>query len=108
MNKLVNDLSTLTTISKNALNSLTEKAQGCICHCVYESLLEENPLTEVDIGIGTLYIKCEEDEIKYKFIPAKKLEENVAQTVRTKVSPITLQVETALKERIESTYKQLV
>ncbi len=106
--KIVDDISTLTTISKNSLYNLVEKSHSCICHAVYESLISGNPVTEIDIGIGTLYIKCEETEIKYKFIPSKKLEENVAYTVKNKVSPLVYEVEDSLKLRIESTYKNLL
>lgn len=108
MTKLVEDLATLTTISQNALVNLNEKSLACICHCVCENILEGNSLTEIDIGIGVLYIKCEEDKIKYKFIPSKKLEENVAFTVKNKTSPVLFEVESALKARIESTYKDLL
>lgn len=108
MRKLANDISALTTISLKALWDLEDKARDCISHDVYENLISGECLTEIDIGIGTLYIKCEESEIKYKFIPAKKLEEKVAQTVRTKTSPVVLNVETALKNRIEKTYKDLI
>lgn len=108
MTKLIEDLATLTTISQHALVNLNDKAYSCICHNVCESMLEGNPLTEIDIGIGILYIKCEEDQIKYKFIPSKKLEENVALTVKHKVSPVVFEVEAALKDRIESTYKNLL
>lgn len=108
MTKLIEDLATLTTISQNALVNLNEKSHSCICHSVCESIIEGNPLTEVDLGIGILYIKCEEDQIKYKFIPSKKLEENVTSTVKNKVSPLVFEVETSLKDRIESTYKNLL
>ena len=107
-NKLINDLALLTTISVNALSLLNDRALSCICHSVYENLLSAEPLTSIDIGIGTLYIKCEEDEIKYKFIPSKKLEECVSLTVQDKCSPLVHQVETTLKDRIESTYKDLL
>ena len=108
MTKIIEDLATLTTISQNALVNLNEKTHACICHSVCESMLEGKPLTEIDLGIGVLYIKCEEDQIKYKFIPSKKLEENVAFTVKHKTSPILFEVESALKDRIESTYKNLL
>ena len=108
MTKIIDDLATLTTISQNALVNLNEKTHSCICHSVCESMLEGKPLTEIDLGIGILYIKCEEDQIKYKFIPSKKLEESVAQTIKYKASPIVYQVESALKDRIESTYKNLL
>ena len=108
MNRLIEDLSTITTISQGTLSSLNDKAISCICHSVYESVLETDSLTKLDIGIGILYIKCEGSEIKYKFIPSKKLEESVASTIVSKKSPLVYQVETSLKERVESTYKNLL
>ena len=54
MTKIIEDLATLTTISQNALVNLNEKIYSCICHSVCESMLEGNPLTEIDLGIGIL------------------------------------------------------
>lgn len=108
MNKLIDDLSTITTISQGTLLNLNEKVIACISHSVYESVQEKESLTKMDIGIGILYIKCEGSEIKYKFIPSKKLEESVASTVISNKSPLIYQVETSLRERVESTYKNLI
>lgn len=108
MNKLIEDISTITTISQGTLLNLNDKAISCICHSVYESVQEKESLTKIDIGIGILYIKCEGSDIKYKFIPSKKLEESVASTITSKKSPLVYQVETSLKERVESTYKNLL
>ena len=58
MKKLVDDIAALTTVSTNALVHLQDKLTLCIGHCVYESKLEKESLTEIDIGIGILYIKC--------------------------------------------------
>lgn len=108
MNNLMNDLSALTSINKLTMEKLIKLSRGCICHSVIENLLQKNPDTDIDIGIGVLHIRCEEDQVKYKFIPAKNLEENVAAAIQTKVSPITLEVEDALKDRVESAYKHLL
>lgn len=108
MNKLIEDLSTITTISEGTLLSLNDKVISCICHSVFESVQEKESLTKMDIGIGILYIKCEGSDIKYKFIPSKKLEESVASTVISNKSPLVYQVETSLKERVETTYKNLL
>lgn len=108
MNKLLEDLATITTISQNALNILNDRALSCICHSVYEGILEKESLVKIDIGIGVLYIKCEDSDIKYKFIPSKKLEECVTETVSKKKSPLVYQVEDSLKNRIETTYKNLL
>lgn len=108
MNKLIEDLSIITTISQHALTNLNEKSIACISHSVCESLLSGNNITEIDIGIGILYIKCEVDQIKYKFIPSSKLEESVVHTVKHKKSPVQYCIETSLKDRIETTYKNLI
>mgnify|MGYP003304975037 FL=1 len=62
----------------------------------------------MDLGIGILYIKFEGNEVKYKFIPSKKLEENISFTVLHKQSPLVFSLETALKDRIENAYKELL
>ena len=108
MNKLIEDLSTITTIPQRTLDSLMDKAVSCICHSVFEGIREKESLTKIDIGVGILYINCEGDNVKYKFIPSKKLEESVATTVLTNKSPLIMQVETSLKERLDATYKNLL
>lgn len=108
MNKLIEDLSTVTTISEGTLNNLNEKALLCICHSVFENIREKESLTKIDIGVGILYINCEGDNVKYKFIPSKKLEESVATTVLTKKSPLVSTVETVLRDRLDATYKNLI
>ena len=108
MNKVLEDLNVLTTIPLTALQALKDKGIDCIAHSVLENVLSKNPLTELDIGIGILYIKLEDDSIKYRFIPSKKLEDTVASTILTKQSPVISRVETALKEKVESTYKNFL
>jgi len=108
MNKIIDDVAALTSISVNSLAMLNDRTIQAICHCVYEGILEGNNPIEMELGFGTLYIKYEGDEIKYKFIPSKKLEESVSRTVQTKTSPIVQGLDAALKERIENTYKDLL
>ena len=108
INKLNQDLSDVTGIPKLTLDNLSYKACTCLGHSVYESLLKKEPLTEIDIGIGTLYIKVEGNDIKYKFIPSTKLETTVSFTIQNKESPLIVDAEKSLKTRIEKTYKELL
>jgi hypothetical protein len=108
MKKLVEDISALTSIATNSLLNLVDLATCCISHDVLESIIEKNSTTEVDIGVGTLYIKLEGDEIKYKFIPSKKLEESVLKTVTYNLDHLVSKVESSLKKKIENTYKNLL
>lgn len=108
MKKLVDDIAALTTVSTNALVHLQDKLTLCIGHCVYESKLEKESLTEIDIGIGILYIKYEEDKILYKFVPSKKLEESVSTAIFLNESPLVSRAEESLARRIDSVYKNLI
>ncbi len=108
MNKLINDLTLLTGVSKNALDELNDKANLTIAHCVFESLKEGNPLTTIDIGVGILYIKLEDENIKYRFVPNKNLEALVSQAATSKSSPLANRAEMILNKRIEQTYKDLL
>jgi hypothetical protein len=107
-NNLITDLSCITRLSEETLTALFIRAEECIGHCVFESVVDKENLTEIDIGIGTLYIKREDSQIKYKFIPSKNLEEKVTSTVRTRKSPLIKRGEKALKSRVERTYKDLL
>lgn len=107
MTKLVDDLSVLTNVAKYNLESMVTISNSLISHSVFESMNNHEPYTEVDIGIGTLYIKFEDDRIQYKFVPSTKLEHLVKDTVKNNRSNLTLKVEEALGKRIMSTYKDL-
>ena len=110
MNKvdLFDDLCTITGISKLSLQNLAEKTNLCISHSMLECIQCKDPQAEIDIGIGSLYIKLEGDTIKYKFIPSKNLEETVAFAIKQKESPLTLKIDKALGERIENAYRSLI
>lgn len=106
--KIVEDIATLTGIAYQPLYRLVELAEDSIAHCVFENIVEQNPLTTIDLGVGILYIKCEEDEIKYKFIPSKQLEGMVSRAVENKTSPVVQDVDVMLKDKIEKAYKRLL
>lgn len=105
---LSTDLSVLTNISKLSLENLADKACYCMSHTVLEALVSKEAQCEIDIEIGKLYIKLEEDQIKYKFIPSKKLEETIAFTVKNKQSPLINKIDSGLVERIENAYRCLL
>lgn len=105
MYNLNEDLSALTTIPTSALNKLTDKAAICICNCVEESVLKEEKLTEINIGIGTLQLLLEGNDLKYRFIPSKNLEAELKATIVDKKNPLTVSVEEALVRKILVTYK---
>ena len=107
MKNLIEDLSILTTIGKYNLESLTYKSIDIISHDIEESLRDNENYIEIDIGLGTLIISRVEEEIRYKFIPSKRLEKTVIDTYITRKSKVALDVDKALGDRIMKTYKDL-
>lgn len=108
MTNIIEDVSKLTSISKDALNKLQEKSIWCICNAVYENQLINSILTEIDLGIGKLYISNEEEGVKYKFIPSSYLENMVNKTLDDNKNPLQLIVEKKLANRIVNTYKTII
>lgn len=106
--KIENDISAITGIPKLTLETLFNRMSLCIGHAVWESTCKNDVLTDVDIGIGTLYIKLEDNNIKYKFIPSDKLNNTVQLSVKSKNSPLLTAAETSLQKKIENTYKELL
>lgn len=108
INRLAQDVSNVTGIPRLTIDNIVEKINSCLGHCVYETIIKGETLTEVDIGIGILYIKFENDQVKYKFIPSEKLSNIVTFSILNKESPLILDAEKALKTRVEKTYKELI
>lgn len=108
MHNLINDVSVLTTIPAPALTRLQEKSIWCICNSLEEEKLAGNNLTEINIGIGTLQILVDNNEMKYRFIPSKALENSAKATLTEGKNPLTATVEATLVRRILNTYKNYV
>jgi len=108
MNNIVKDISTLTTIKEDYLNSLVAKSEWCICSYVEETILKKENITKVDIGIGSLSILVEDNTIKYKFIPSKELEEAIRTTVIDDKNPLKFKLEKVLVDKITNVYKELL
>ena len=107
MKNIVNDLSTLTLIPESVLRELSHKSELCIAHNVLENFKEHQTLSEINIGIGTLCILIDGDNLKYKFIPNDRFNEVLINTINTQSSPLTAAVESKLADKIMNSYKTL-
>lgn len=108
MTKLIADLSILTTIPEKTLTELLDKVTYCICDAVKESELQDITTTEIDVGIGTLYIKHEDSELKYKFIPSDNLSKDVIKVINTRLNLLEKNLETSLSTKFKNVYKKLL
>lgn len=106
-NNLIKDLNTLTTIPIASLDKLEDKIIWLICDSLTESIIKKEKMAEIDISIGKLIIKIDEENIKYKFIPYKKLEENIKSVVIDGKNPLEITIEENLSNKFMSTYKDL-
>ena len=105
MYSLIEDLSTLTTISSAYLDKLVKKSNCIICDCIEDSTLKSQDETEVDIGIGILRVSVEDNNVKYQFVPGKDLDKGVKDTIISGKNPLTCLAEETLVQRIMHAYK---
>lgn len=105
---VVKDLSQLTNIDNSILQELIRLAILDIGHTTLETFIEHNNQLEADLGIGILYIKYNQEGVKYKFIPSDKLETTINEALSNKVSPLVKLSDRTLKSRLEETYKYLI
>lgn len=108
MSRLIEDISKLTTIPEKTLLKLVEKSYYCISDSVEETILEQKNIVRIDISIGELLIELNSDNIRYKFIPNKELEEVVKETVINRQNLLHDTLETTLVTKITNTYKELL
>lgn len=109
MNKLYKDLATITSFSQASIEDLFQKSNLCIAHKVLETYLERSGLSEIDIGIGTLYIKYDGvSQLSYKFCPSMNLDKEIFTALNSNHSPLIDRLEDKIKDRIETTYKNLL
>lgn len=108
MNNINEDISILTTIPKYALDRISLLSKYCVCHYLEDTKLKKEEVTSIDIGLGELLIKEEQDTIRYKFIPARSLEKAIIETLKTGESPLINEAENIFIDRIIHTYKDLL
>lgn len=107
MINIINDVATLTTIPEKTLAKLVKKASYCICEAVIEDKLQGNDITEVFIGIGTLYIKCKDGVAKYHFEPSDAFNKSIMQASMSNVNPLDAMLTDALHKKFDDVYKDL-
>lgn len=108
MANIIEDISFLTNVSEAVLKKLVTATSYAIGHAIHEGVREQQEIIILDIGIGELQVKIQNDLIKYKFVPDKSLENMIVRTVTTNTSPIAIQLDNNLKEKIDKAYKDIL
>lgn len=105
---LVQRLSSLTTIPEKNFAKLNEKSELIIANSAYNALHSGQTDISVDIGLGTIHIKLEDNQILYKYTPSTSLEKCMRKAVIDDKDFLTDIVEKSLTNRILNAYKDLV
>lgn len=102
------DLLILANIPIEIFNRLTNTEIKIICDDMQESQWEDpNSILEIDIGLGKLLIGVEEDQVKYKFIPSKKLEKSIKSVLTEDTNSLVEEIDKKLASRLVDVYKEL-
>ena len=105
--KLNEDLSLLTSIPEKTLGKVLSKAIYCISNAVVESLLADEELTEIVTEIGSIWIQCKNNELKYKFVPNAKLNRELTEAVASKKSSLEDALEESVIKKFNDLYRDL-
>lgn len=108
MHDLIKNLNSLTLIKESILRSLSSIIEDSICQYTLEAIELDEDIVKIDFGFGILSINISSDELEYKFIPSKKLEKKLIKSINTNTSPLVLNIEKKLNQRIINTYKELL
>lgn len=102
---LTEDLSTITTIQVTTLNKIIQKITWIIADAVENAVANKEDQVDIDIGIGIIKIKFDNQNVRYKFVPKQVLEETIAKTIVTEQNPLKIALETSLADKMVNVYK---
>lgn len=107
-NNILNDLSSLTNLSKVFFTNIGELEKLLIGHYVNHTYVNSEDITKIDLGFGYLLVSFNNNEILYKFIPSETLEETLRSVILKGKDPLVSKLETKIDEKVLSAYKGLV
>ena len=105
---VLQDLSTLTTIPYSNLQKLFYRLGTVIAYNVQESTKLGEQISVLDIGFGTLNIKVTTDDVYYKFIPNSAFEQDIIKSVLDSDIKLVNDLEESLRNKVLTTYKDLM
>lgn len=107
MSNIVADVATLSTIPEKTLNKLIKKVIYCSAQAVKEDCIADKSISELDIGIGVIYIKHYGSEIKYKFVPEENFRKVIEETVNGELNLLEDALNESLVNKFTKIYKDL-
>lgn len=106
--KATEQVSALTTIPEKSLVRLQEMYELVMCDAVEDAILKGETTASIDLVFGELGVKFENNELKFRFRPSAKFEEELINTIVNKKNKLTHEIEKSLVNKITQTYKDLM
>ena len=108
MQDLAKDLAVLLSTDKRIFDKLIQNANFCICDYLETAALNNEQECQINIGIGILKLKIEENAVRYSFIPSTTLETEVIDTLEAQQNLLVSTVDTALVAKLNKLYDTLL
>lgn len=105
MKDLINRVSTISTIDERTLTKLSTIQDWCISDIIREMIDNKENEETIFIGIGTIKITIDEDEVRYKFKPSQELEDNIINTLNGEKSVLEETLVEFVKKKLLNIYK---
>lgn len=104
---LVQDLSRLSNVDVGLLTELFNKFGLCIQERVYEDRIQGDTSTEIDIGLGSLFIINDQGQERVRFVPSAPFVANIKQAEAGKPSTLRKRLEKATTAKILELFRNV-
>ena len=104
---IIEKVQQLTTIEDVTLKRLSNLVENCMVDAVYEGVLSNDDVVEIDLDFCKIVISKSNNELRYKFVPSAKLEEDIIKAIKEKKNSLDDVILDKLKSSLLSTYKDL-
>lgn len=106
--KITTDLSKLSNLDEKYLDKLFTLCADVIGSSLYETILKNEDMLELDCIFGKLIIKADMKEIKIKFIPSEDLELDLKNINSGHEPSLKHKLEKAVTAKLVDMYKGLI
>lgn len=97
----------LTTINQESIAKFNNLVSNCISDAIFEARLQNEDSTTIDLGYGTLIVSMTNNEVRYKFVPSAKLEEDIINAIKNNVNALDSVIIDRTTKTLLATYKDL-
>ncbi len=108
MINLINDVATVSNIKPIVVQGLMNNMGYTLIDNLIEQSYDDETVVEFNIGIGTLSLKIDDDEVKYIFKPSKQLESGIVAAINENENILEENIYESIDRHIYKTYKDML